>query len=49
MWASYHMNLESEHIEPKVGTWDGKVLFPYIHASKTQEFNCKMNVIQVNL
>jgi len=23
--------------------------FPYPHASKTQEFNCKMNVVRVNL
>ncbi len=26
-----------------------KYLFPYTHASKAQEFNHKMNVIQVNL
>jgi len=26
-----------------------KCFFPYTHASKTQEFNHKMNVIHVNL
>jgi hypothetical protein len=40
------MSLE---LKPKVGTWDGKMPFPYTHASKTQEFNHKTNVIQVNL
>jgi len=26
-----------------------KCLFPYTHASKTQEFNYKMNVVPINL
>jgi len=26
-----------------------KCLFPYTHASKTQKFNCKMNVVPINL
>jgi hypothetical protein len=26
-----------------------KCVFPYTHANKPQEFNCKMNVVLVNL
>jgi hypothetical protein len=29
-------------------TWDSKMFFPYTHASKTQEFNHKINVIPIN-
>jgi len=37
-------------LEPKVGTWDGKMFFPLCtHANKTQEFNHKMNVVRINL
>ncbi len=43
--ASYHMKLEHE---AKVGIWDGKCIFPYTHANKPQQFNCKTNVILIN-
>ncbi len=40
-------------LEPRIGTWNlnwnGKMFFPYTHASKTQEFNFKMNVVPINL
>jgi hypothetical protein len=35
-------------LEPKVGTWDGKMHFPLTHVGKTQKINYKMNVIQIN-
>jgi hypothetical protein len=38
------MNLELKLIFGMV-----KCLFPYAHASKTQEFNRKMNVVPTNL
>jgi hypothetical protein len=38
---THHMGLNLS-LKLKVGTWDGKIFFPlYVHASKTQEFNCK--------
>jgi len=39
--------MKLEH-EAKVGIWDGKCIFPYTHANKPQQFNCKMNVILIN-
>jgi hypothetical protein len=44
--ASYYMSLS---LKLKVGTWDDKMFFPYTHASKTQEFNHKMNVVPIYL
>ncbi len=44
-----HVDIEGNKMlhELKVGTWDGKMSFnfPSTNASKTQEFNHKINVI----
>jgi hypothetical protein len=37
------------NLEPKLIFGMVKCLFLYAHASKTQEFNCKMNVVPINL
>ncbi len=37
------------NLELKVGTWDGKMIFAYTHANKTQNFDHKMNVIKIKL
>jgi hypothetical protein len=36
-------------LKPRVGTWDGKMFFPYTHANEAQNLNSKMNVVLINV